>query len=134
MLRRPPRTTVPDKLFTYTTLFRSLEVEHVHVDLALLRLDRFAAAGLGVERLAAALERRIHRGALADAAGEGAQRRVDDVQRQWRHGALAQDLPLGVVGVGGGAEAGDGVVGLAGAEQAAGDLGGLAEEIGRAHV
>ena len=44
-----------------------------------------------------------------------------------RHRAFAQRLAVGIVGIGGDAEARDGVVGLARAEQAAGDLGRLAE-------
>ena len=106
---------------------RRLQLEQVHVDLALLDFHHLAAARLGVQRLAAALERRVDRRALADAAGELAQGRVDAVDGEFRHRALAQKLPFGVVGVGGRAQAGDGVVGLARAKQAAGDLGGLAE-------
>src|SRR3546814_7806009 len=107
MIRRPPRSTRTDTLFPYTTLFRSraaldpqaqqrlarieqvgrrLQLEGVHVDLALLDLHHFAAPGLRVQRLAAALERRVDRRALQDAAPQRAPRCVDGVHRPCKNG------------------------------------------------
>src|SRR3546814_8876829 len=36
MIRRPPRSTRTDTLFPYTTLFRSLQDEDVHEEIAIL--------------------------------------------------------------------------------------------------
>ena len=103
------------------------QLERMDLDLARLHLDRLAAPRLGVQRLAAALQRGVDRRALLDPAGEPGQRGIDRIHGQRRHRAFAQRLALGVVGIGDDAEPGHGLVGLARAQQPAGDLGGFAE-------
>ena len=107
-----------------------LLLEHldgVHLHLALRRFNDVTAAGLHIQRLPALLQRRIDRGALADAAGQRRQRRLQGLGTDRRHRALQQHLAFGIVGVGGLAQHDLGVVGLGRAEQQAGNLGRLAE-------
>jgi hypothetical protein len=104
-----------------------LQLEGAHEHLPCLDLHHFTATRLGIQRLAPALECRVDRRALLDAAGQRTQGRVDPVDRIGRHLAFAQHLALGIIGIGDLAQAGHGVVGLAGAEQVAGDLGGFAK-------
>ena len=67
-------------------------------------LDGFAAARLGIERLAFLLERGIDGRRLLDVAAPDVQRGFDGRRVQRRHGRLLDDLPDDVVGVGGRAE------------------------------
>lgn len=70
-----------DALQIVEQVARGLQRELVHLDLARLDLDRFAPARLGVQRLAAPLERGIDRRALLDPAGQCTQGLVDPGMR-----------------------------------------------------
>src|SRR3546814_12923125 len=64
MLRRPPRSTRPDTLFPYTTLFRSIRA---FVERDCFRLERHAADRAGSRSLLADL--RVHRAGVDRALG-----------------------------------------------------------------
>src|SRR3546814_4516077 len=104
MRRRPPRSTLTDTLFPYTTLFRSVARGAMDEDVGLRPLGRLvqylAAAAAGMDRIAA--DQRIalgppaddrDRGQLADPAlvGDLGDRRRLGAQRQ----AIAGVLDIG---------------------------------------
>src|SRR3546814_7728740 len=77
MIRRPPRSTLTDTLFPYTTLFRSLEVGHVDLveggavadllrDVCARRGGQVADGDLGALRCEHLRRRPRHPGCAAD--------------------------------------------------------------------
>ncbi len=102
-------------------------VDGVDLDLALRRLDCLAAARLGIQRLAALLQRRIDRRALANASAQRRQRRLQGRRIDRRHRPGTQHRAVGVVAVGAHPEYDLGFIGLSRAQQQPGQLGRLAE-------
>ena len=101
-------------------------VEPLDPHLARCPLDLHAFACVLVQRPAIALQRRVHRRHLRDAAGELFQHGVELFMRD-RHRPTIEHLALGIGGRGAHTELQSGLVGLVGVEQIRRVLGGLAE-------
>src|SRR3546814_5074975 len=80
MIRRPPRSTRTDTLFPYTTLFRSIDRDHVQREHLAARL----VAGAGVQPAFGAHEQPGHAEALDQPEGAPGRGRREEAVRQHR--------------------------------------------------